>query len=63
MKRPVPITCGSNSRQAALTQGVKAVGIWGGTTVSCLSPNAEGRIFVSAKNGGGVYIVTIIADS
>ncbi|HNW35598.1 MAG TPA: hypothetical protein PKM25_11740 [Candidatus Ozemobacteraceae bacterium] len=48
-------------RKTPLTAGVKAVGIWGGTTVKCLGPNAEGHIFVSAKNGGGAYIATSIA--
>ena len=40
------------------TTGVKAVGTWGGTTVSCLAQSAVAHITVSAKNGGGAYIAS-----
>ena len=43
-----------------LTQGVKSVGTWGGTTISCLASSAQAHITVSSKNGGNAYIATNI---
>jgi len=54
---------GGEYRKTPLTQGVRAVGTWGGTSVRCLSDSAEGHIFFSAKNGGGAFIATAIVGT
>lgn len=54
---------GGEYRKTPLTQGVKAVGTWGGTSVRCLSGSAEGHIFFSSKNGGGAYIATAVVGT
>ena len=46
-----------------LTEGVKSVGIWGGSTVKCLSKEGVAHITVSAKNGGGAFIATNVVGS
>jgi hypothetical protein len=46
-----------------ITRGVKSVGTWGGTSVSCLAASAEGHIFMSQKNGGNPYIATNITGA
>lgn len=43
-----------------ITVGVKSVGTWGGTSVSCLAQSAEAHINMSDRNGGNAYIATNI---
>ncbi len=45
------------------TIGVKSVGTWGGSTISCLAPSAVVHITVSSKNGGNAYIASNITGS
>lgn len=54
---------GGEYRKTPITQGVRAVGTWGGTSIRCLSATAEGHIFFSAKNGGGAFIATAIVGT
>lgn len=54
---------GGEYRKTPLTQGVRAVGTWGGTSVRCLSGSAEGHIFFSAKNGGGAFMATALVGT
>ncbi|GEM_PF-2913841 len=54
---------GGEYRKTPITQGVRAVGTWGGTSVKALSSSGEGHIFFSAKNGGGAFIVTATVGS
>ncbi|MBF0545177.1 MAG: DUF4350 domain-containing protein [Candidatus Riflebacteria bacterium] len=44
--------------KSVITDGVTAVGNWGSTSVAGLAPSAIAHIRVSAKNGGGAYIIT-----
>jgi len=46
-----------------ITQNVKAVGSWGGTSIKCLSNTGVAHISVSDKKGGGAYIATNIVGS
>lgn len=45
-------------KDTPLTKGVKAVGVWGGTSVKCLGSKAMAHICVSDKNGGEAFIAT-----
>ncbi|MEW6712284.1 MAG: hypothetical protein AB1403_20860 [Candidatus Riflebacteria bacterium] len=45
------------------TVGVKSVGTWGGSTISCLASSARGHITVSSKNGGNAYIASNVTGS